>query len=115
MRTLQLNYHNELGAVPAGAIITGASNVISSIFGSSAAKTQAKAQTSIANTQAAIQASQERLAQSNQSFELSKLETERKSRTQTLLIVGGLLVVVTGVGVVVYLSSKNDKAAKAIK
>lgn len=115
MRTLQLNYYNELGTVPAGAIITGASNVISSIFGSSAAKTQAKAQTSIANTQAAIQASQERLAKSTQSFELSKLETERKARTQTLLIVGGLVLAVTGVGLAVYISNKNDKAAKAIK
>lgn len=115
MRTLTLNYHNELGSLPAGAIIQAGSSIVSSIFGNSTAKTQAKAQTSIANTQAAIQASQERLAQSNQSFELSKLETERKARTQTLLIVGGLVLAVTGVGVAVYLSSKNDKAAKAIK
>lgn len=115
MRTLQLNYQNELGAVPAGTIIQGASSVISSIFGSSAAKNQAKAQTSIANTQAAIQASQERLAQSNQNFELAKLETERKARTQTLLIVGGVVLLVTGVGVALYISNKNDKAPKAIK
>ncbi|MBX2916729.1 MAG: hypothetical protein KF856_15775 [Cyclobacteriaceae bacterium] len=113
MRTLNQDYYNQLGAVPAGAIITGASNVISSIFGNSAAKKAAQAQTAIANSQSSIAALQERMALSNQSFELSKLETERKARTQTLLIVGGLVLAVTGVGVAVYLSNKNDKVVKA--
>ncbi|MBX2893968.1 MAG: hypothetical protein KF763_00895 [Cyclobacteriaceae bacterium] len=112
MRTLQYQQQNELGAVPAGAIITGASNVISSIFGNSAAKTTAKAQTSIANSQVAIANSQERLAQSNQSFQLSKLEIERKSRTTKMLVIGGIAIVFAGTGVTLYLTSQRSKATK---
>jgi hypothetical protein len=115
MRTLQFNHHNEIGAVPVASLINAGTSLVSSIVGSSSAKKVAASQASIAASQSKVADAQARLAQSTQSFELSKLETERKARTQTLLIVGGLLVVVTGVGVAVYLSSKNDKAAKAIK
>ncbi|MCW5910943.1 MAG: hypothetical protein KIT62_07710 [Cyclobacteriaceae bacterium] len=108
MRTLQFK-SPELGAVPTAAIITGASNIVSSLFASSAAKKTAASQASIAQSQASIADAQTRLAESNQSFELTKLENERRARTQTILIIVGGAVVVTGIGVAVYFSSQNKK------
>lgn len=110
MKTLTINQKNELGAVPIATIISAGSSLVSSIFGSSSAKKVASIQENIARIQANSVALQANFEQSRMANELARQEAAQKSKTQTYLIVGGVILLAVGTGAVVFLSSRKKKS-----